>query len=178
MTTTFRSAIAAEIGWTWQDHVGQSPIVDSNRHAFQQSLADGSGLDQCDAVWHVQDQPLPAGQSTILNLDLLEQTLFGNAIVIPLAKVKAILIENRSEAAGGYLLVGGAPVDAWSAPFGAAGDTIRVMPQSPLLLANTHDGWPLDAGAALRLAAVGQDVIYSVAILGTLADSSSSGSGD
>ena len=60
------------------------------------------------------------------------------------------------------------------------GDTIKVMPGSPLLLANVRDGWEVEPGyEALKLQAVGADVIFDIAILGVSVEgengSSSSG---
>jgi hypothetical protein len=157
-------------------------ITDSNRLVFDRSLADGAGADQADAVWHAESQTLLMGQATTLQLDALSQSCFGDTIVISLAKVKAILIVNKNTSGSGCLLVGGAPVDPWHAPFGASGDTVKVMPDGPLLLSNPRDGWEVPIGStALGIAAVGDDVTYDVAILGTLAgqggSSSSSSSG-
>jgi hypothetical protein len=177
MTTTLRSSIAAQLGWTWRDQLGTSAIVDSSRLPFNKSLADGAEADQADAVWHAEDQALSAGQSVTLELDALEQTCFGDTISIPLSRVKAILIVNKNTAGNGYLLVGGAAVDEWHAPFGAAGDTAKVMLQSPLLLVNSRDGWEVELGStALKIAAIGGDVTFDVAILGTLVGQSSSSS--
>jgi len=183
MTTTLRSSITAQLGWTWRDQVGTSLITDSNRLRFDKNLADGAEADQADAVWHAEDQTLSAGQSTTLELDALPQSRFGDTIMIPMAKVKAILIVNKNTAGNGYLRVGGAAVDEWYAPFGASGDTLKVMPDGPLLLANSRNGWDVPTGStALKIAAVDGDVTYDVAILGTLAgeggsSSSSSSSG-
>jgi hypothetical protein len=48
------------------------------------------------------------------------------------------------------------------------GDTLKVMPSSPLLLANVRDGWEVDLGSEmLKIEAVGGDVLFDVAILGT-----------
>ncbi len=177
MTTTLRSSIKAQLAWTWDDRMGTSRITDSNRLQFDKDLPDGADADQADAVWHAEDQTLSAGQWTILELDALELSCFGDTIVIPFSKVKAILIVHRNTSAGGYLLVGGAAADEWYAPFGASGDTVKVMPDSPLLLSNSRDGWDVQfGGSALKIAAVGGDVTYDVAILGTLAGGSSSSS--
>ena len=177
MTTTLRSTIAAQLGWTWHDQLGTCLITDSNRLDFSRDLADGSGSHQADAVWHAQDQTLEAGHSTTLDLDMLQQSLFGDLITIPLATVKAILVVNKNTTESGYLLVGGADADEWDAPFGAAGDTVKVMPGSPLLLANAGDGWPVEAGeSALKIAAVGAGVTFDVAVLGTLPEEGGSSS--
>ena len=177
MTTTLRSSITAQLGWTWQDRVGTSLITDSNRLQFDKDLADGADADQAEAVWHAEAQTLSAGQWTLLELDALELSCFGDTIVIPFSKIKAILIVHRNTSGGGHLLIGGAATDEWYAPFGASGDTVKVMPDSPLLLCHCRDGWDVPFGSsALKIAAVGGDVTYDVAILGTLAGGSSSSS--
>lgn len=177
MTTNLRSSITAQLGWTWNDEVGTSLITDSNRVRFDKSLTNGDEADQADAVWHEEDQTLASGQSTTLELDALEQSRFGETILISLAKVKAILIVNKSTG-GGYLVVGGAAADEWHAPFGAPGDTIKVTADSPLLVANCRDGWDVEPGqTALRIASAGGDVTYDVAVLGTRASEEGSSSG-
>jgi len=179
MTTTLQSSIAAQLGWTWTDQVGSSAIIDSNRFQFRKQLADGVDADEADAVWHVEDEPLAPGASVTFDLDALEQACFGDTITIPLSKVKALLVVNKS--ASGYLLVGAAAEDEWHAPFGAAGNTVKVMPDSPLLLVHSRDGWNVEPGStALKIAAIGAESVFDVAILGTLAGDggSSSSSGE
>jgi hypothetical protein len=169
MTTSLRSAVETHLGWTWRDQVGNAAVVDSNRLAFDLDLPDGDDAGEADAVWHVQNRTLSEGESLLLQLDALEQPLFGDTILVSMDRVKAILIVNRNTEGAAYLLVGGAPADEWSEPFGMAGDTVKVMPGSPLLLANVLDGWPVAAGGAtLRLASVGGSVRFDIAILGTL----------
>lgn len=170
MITTLDSMIGAELGWTWRDRLGTSSVVDSNRHLFSKRLTDGAAAGQANAVWHLEDQTLALGQSLLLELDRLEQSLFGDTITIRLASVKAILIVNQNTASPGYLLVGGAPTAPWHAPFGAAAHTIKVMPGCPLLLANVGSGWPIEADAhLLQLQAAAEPVVFQIAVLGTLA---------
>ncbi len=178
MTTSLRSAVETHLGWTWRDEVGDAAVIDSNRLAFQRDLTDGDDPGEADAVWHAQDRILPEGESLLLQLDALEQPLFGDTILVSLDRVKAILIVNRNTEGAAYLVVGGAAVDEWSEPFGMAGDTIKVMPGSPLLLANVLDGWPVAAsGATLRIASTGGPVAFDVAILGTMSPGAASSSG-
>ncbi len=177
MTTTLRGKVRAEIGWTWRDHVDTAPIIDSNLTRFTLELQDGVGDNQADAVWHAEGQSLAQDQATTVDLDMLDQDLFGDVITIPLDKVKAILIVNKNTTGDGYLLVGGAPLDEWSEPFGASGHKVKVMPGSPLLLANVRDGWDVASGqGALRLQALDGSVSYDVAVLGTLLAGASSSS--
>ena len=177
MTTKLQSAISAQLGWTWRDRVGRAPIVDSNRLRFSKSLADGSATDQSDAVWHAEDRTLAAGESAALALDMLQQTMFGDTISIELSRVKAILIVNRNEDGDGCLLVGGSVDGEWHALFGSPGDSIKVMPDSPLLLANTRAGWDIQSGnSMLNLTAIGDDVTFDIAVLGVLVGSAGSSS--
>jgi len=169
MITTLESVIHVDLGWTWRDHVGVAPIVDSNHHRFTRRLADGTAAGQANAVWHVEDRALAAGQSLTLDLDLLEQSLFGDRITIPLATIKALLIVNKNASEPGRLLVGGATAHPWYAPFGAPDQTVMVLAGNPLLLANTGSGWAVGLeNHALRIAAIDGPVTFDMAILGTL----------
>ncbi len=177
MTSTLTSSLQAQIGWTWRDHVGLAPIVDSNRLPWRLDLADGAGPNQADAVWHAENQSLAADEELLLELDSLPQQLFGDTIYIPLGRVKAILIVSRPTSTG-TLVVGGAEVGEWSAPFGSPGDTLRIGPGAPCLLADVLDGWEVAPESyALRLAAVGGPVEFDVAVIGTLAAEPGSSSG-
>ena len=175
MTTTLQSRIRAELAWTWVDHVDTLPIVDSNRLQITVNIPDGHDIGQADAIWHSSNQSLSAGQSTIYELDQLTQDLFGSFIEIPLDSVKAILINNK--AGDGHLVVGGAASNAWEEPFGAPGDQLTVPPESPLLIANSQDGWIIPVGQTdLKLQAVDGPVTYDIVILGTLATAQPSSS--
>jgi len=177
MTTSLRSTIIGQLGWTWRDHVSTAPITDNNRLQSIQSLANGTGANQADAVWHAEDQSLAGGASTTLELDALEKELFGQTIFVSLLTVRALLLVNTNSSGDGYLLVGGAAGDPWYAPFGSAGDTVKVMPGGLLLLANPGAGWDVQVGASdLKIAAVDEAVGYDVAILGTTTPGGSSSS--
>ncbi len=168
MTTTLRSRIDVQIGWSWRDRLGPFTVTDDNRLQFNRELADGIESGQADVVWHAADQTLPAGESMTLGLAALGQSLFDDVILIPLARVKAILVVNKSEGGTAQLLLGGAGADEWCGPFGMLGDTVKAMPGSPLLLANLREGWNVESGCEmLQLKAVGGDVVFDIAIVGT-----------
>ena len=168
MTTTLRSRIDVQVGWSWRDRLGPFTVTDDNRLQVNRELADGIESGQADVVWHAADQTLPAGESMTFELAALGQSLFDDTIVISLARVKAILVINKSESDDACLLVGGARIDEWCAPFGMLGDTVKVMPGSPLLLANLRDGWSVEAGhEMLQLQAAGGDAVFDIAIVGT-----------
>ena len=169
MTTSLQSRIHAAVAWTWHDRLGDSPIIFSDRLQFVKDLADGSGDNQADAVWYVKNQTVLAGESITYDLDLLEQTMFGDTITVPFARIKGLLIVNKNSSGDGYLLIGGAATNEWDEPFGASGDTLAVMPASPLLLANVRDGWDVtSASRSLKIAAVGNDVTFDISAVGTL----------
>jgi hypothetical protein len=175
MTASLRSRIGVQLGWTWRDHVEAAPITDSNRLQFDQDLGDGDGTDQAQAIWHVEDQMLASGDSTMLDLAALPQPLFGGTLTLSLVGVRAILIVNKGTG-DGFLLVGGAAADPWYAPLGAADDRVKVMPGGALLLAAPRDGWAVEPNQArLLIAASGGNVTYDIAILGSMAGNSSSG---
>jgi hypothetical protein len=176
MTTSLRSTIHARLGWTWRDRAGTTEVVDNSRLETKINLADGAGASQADAVWHAEDATLADGQWVDLELNALEQILFGAPILIRLDRVKTLLIVNKSAGAP-YLRVGAAAAGEWYEPFGAPGNAVKVMPGSPVLLANARDGWSVDAQhARLRLSAVGGTVTFDIAILGTLSDTYGSSS--
>ena len=94
-----------------------------------------------------------------------------------LARVKAILIVNKNAAGIAFLLVGAAGADEFSAPFGMLGDTVKVMPASPLLLANLGEGWSVEPGhEVLMFQAIGGEVVFDIAILGTASEGGSDSS--
>jgi len=170
MTTTLRSTIQVQLGWTWRDGAGTHVVTNSNRFQSSQDLDNGAGSGQADAVWDIVDQSLSAGSSTTLALDDLSRDLFGDTITVALAKVKAVLVVNKNTSGSGHLLLGAAESDEWYAPLGAAGNTVKIMPGAALLLACPQAGWDVAAGAnQLRLEAVGDAVTFDVAIVGVAA---------
>jgi hypothetical protein len=174
MTASLRSNIWAQLGWTWSDHVETAPVTDSNRHQFRTELGDGNGANQAEAVWHAEGETLTSGASTTLDLEALSVSLFGDTLTISLVGVRALSIVNYA-ASDGYLLVGDAAADAWYAPLGTADDRVKVVPGGMMLLANPQEGWPVLPGQTdLKIEAVGGDVTYDIAILGTTTESGSS----
>lgn len=170
MSTDLRSLLNVELGWTWRDRSGAFLVADSNRLQFAKELADGSGIEQADGVWHAADQSLADGASLVLRLGALARSLFGDTMTVALAKVKALVVVNKTTIGDAALIVGAAGTEEWSAPFGAQGDTVKAMRGSPLVLAHLRDGWPVTSpNDALKLAATGGDVLFDLAILGVRA---------
>lgn len=177
MSTSLRSNIKVEFGWTWRDQFGLVAVVDSNRLSATCELTDGAGANQADLTWHATGRSLAIGQSVVYDLGALERPLFGDVITVHFGTVRALLIVNKNTAGNGCLLVGGAGNGEWAAPFGMVGDAVKVMPGSPLVLTNLRDGWAVDWDAdQLKLTAIGDAIAYDIAILGNAAVPSSSSS--
>lgn len=166
---SFQARVSASLGWRWSDGA-----VDSSRLSYAESLLEGSDDNQAEAVWHVEDQTLLSGTSTTLDLTNLTRTVLEDLHTVTFTQVRAVLVVNLSTGSG-ELIVGGAAGDEWSAPFGADGDQLAVPPDSPLLLTNRKTGWDVDdANKNLKLTASGDDVAYSIAIVGNLTATGSS----
>jgi hypothetical protein len=171
MSETLSSEIKTSLGWLNQDALDLSIVSDSARLEFHATLADGTGADQADRVWH-DVRTLTAGTNEDLVLSALPLAIFGDTLNIALAKVKAILLVNAAAVAGENLIVGGALAREWQGPFAAAGDKLVVPADSCLLLINKKSGWAVATGSAdkLRIANGGTgDISYKLAILGTSA---------
>jgi hypothetical protein len=171
---TFKAEIVARKGWDWN-----SGAVDESKLEYVKLLTHGPEANQAEAVWHLEDVELLEGVSATYDLTALTRSVFGDTLITTLLLVKSILLINKSTS-GGKLLLGGAATNEWSECFGADGDSAEVPLDSPLLLSNRKCGWEVDdTHKNLKVAAVGGDVTYSIAIIGTtttaIGDCSSSG---
>lgn len=188
-TREFNSEITAGLGWDWI----QGAVDNSQLRYTKQIIAIADDL-QVEGVWHDESRVLTAGSQDLFDLGRLVRSVLRSPIVTPFILIKAIEIVNLSSGgSAGTLIIGNAPFDGWWEPFGAVNQTVEVPPNSPLMLVNRDDGWPVqgvpdsssssgggaDAQRILRIAAIGGSVTYSIAIIGTLSqpsDSSSSSS--
>ncbi|MHB1033231.1 MAG: hypothetical protein ACYC35_23910 [Pirellulales bacterium] len=173
MADSLSAEIRASLTWLFQDTLDLAVVSDASRLEYSASLADGAGADQADKIWHDRRRVTGGGGTDSLDLTALANTLFGNTISIAMAKVKVILIVNRSTAAGEYLMVGGAAANAFAAPFGGDGDAkVLVGPDSVLLLSDKKDGWTVAAGTGDILCIQNlhaNDIDYEIVIIGTSA---------
>lgn len=116
-------------------------------------LADGTAIDQVDGWWRDRRSLAAAAE----DIDLRGGLTDGFGVAIAFAKLKVLIIRNRSIVAGETLSVGG---DAASVPlFGAVNDIINVGPGGLLVWVNpslagiavtatTGDIIQVDSGAA------------------------------
>ena len=153
----------------WKDAQDLGNILDALAINLDDTLADGVGLDQADLLWH-DERTLTAAAET-LDLTALTRTVFGDSATVNFAKVKALLIKNKSTTAAQVLTVGAAATNAWTNWTSVVGSTFYVQPNgiefkwAPDLAAwavrGTNKNLKIDPGSAT--------IVYRIAILGTSA---------
>ena len=167
MTTTLKSNIHAEFGWTWQDQNGSTVTTNTNRLRAFRDLLNGSGSGQADQIWDNTEKTLASGSVTTLDLTSLDRNIFGTDISLSFALIKGLLIVNRNTTGTAYLKVGSASSNPWYAPLGTATDSLKIPTGGCLLLSHPDAGWSVTSSAkALKLEAVDGEVNYDIVILG------------
>jgi hypothetical protein len=173
MPDTLSVDLKASLAWLLSESLSLSTVSDNASLEYSKSLADGTGADLADLLWHAE-RTVGAGSNDDLDLTALTKTIFGTAVVVNFTKVKAILVINTSSTSGQELRIGGAGGGvAFSAPFNGDADAqIEVGADSCLLLSNKKDGWTVTPGTGdvLRIANPNAAAVtYKIAIIGTSA---------
>ena len=184
--TSFNSRLTGKFGYRWDDGA-----IDEGELTYAKQVVPVDADLQSEAVWHIENRVLASGTQDLWDLGNLNRQVLGDTHTTAFFRIKGILIVNLTD--DGTIIVGNAPFDAWWEPFGAVNQTVEAPPDSPVMLVNRKDGWPVqgtpdsssssgggaDAQRILGIAAVDGDVTYSIVIIGTLSvpsDSSSSSS--
>ena len=140
---TFVAELKASMSWTWDDGA-----VNDDRLDCLQQFSDGNGDGQAEAVWHLEDQVLPAGQSVALDLTALERQILGDLNTIAMTSVRALLVSSDAASAGS-LAVGARP----RTPGARRSRPPPTRPSSrptASALSSPAAGWPVDAGERIR----------------------------
>lgn len=182
MTIALKTNVYAGISFDWQDRTDEGTLVFKDKgHVFlNQVLESGSADLEADQVWHSRPgtyRRLAASASETFDLTALSSEVLGyTATLDPFIEVRSILVINRTSVQGSYLLLGAAASNEFHAPFGAAGDTVRVAGGSQVMLSSLVDGWTVSGSAKnLKIANPSSvDIDYEICILGTTAASTSS----
>lgn len=161
---TYAGNLKTEFGWKWNEGT-----QDNANLVYSKTFTDGTGPNEAEGVWHLEEVELLSGASTTYDLTALTRTVLGDPThTTTFVTIKAIEVVNLSTS-GGTLEVGGAGSNEWSEPFGADGDKVKCPLDSPLVLSSRRCGWEVDGtNKNLKVAAVGGDVTYSIAIVGLL----------
>ena len=177
VTATITATIKAHVSQTYAD--GASSVVEPSI-SYSDSLAAGTGSDQCDEVWSAS-QTVTAAAFDNHDLTSLTQKDSAGATIrtgISFGEVKSILIHNTTDSGtGGYLLVGGGTdgagaLDAFTGSAGEGwlegdGDKLSIPPESMIAM-NFPDGVTVTdtSNDVLCVAAVTQDQAYKIIIVG------------
>lgn len=144
---------------------GVSSLNASRQFHFLDTLADGTGLDQCDLEWEAQ-YTITSGSTQSIDLRGSLTTL-GQSVVM--VRVKLIIIQVVTTTAGYTVEVGGVANDFCS-HLGATGDKIILRGGGLLLLyAPDATAYAVTAGTADILGIknlAGGDCVVNVKILG------------
>lgn len=169
MSTTLTSAgLELSLRWLFENELDLGNALDSNSLPISVSLADGTGADQAEIVWHDRRTLAAAG---VDNLDLAGGLVdaFGNTLAF--TSLKALVLKNRGTASDDVLDIGGHATAALSSPFGAANDKLKLGPDGLLLLWNpSAAGYSVTAGTAdiLRIENTGGNSLdYDIVMIGT-----------
>lgn len=175
MADTLSATLKVSMDWIFKEALDLTYMTDSGSLSYSESIADGTGADQCDKIWH-DSGSLASGASVSLDLaGGLTYTVFGGStITVTFAKVKAILIVNMSETAGEELRLDSSVANGFLGPFnGSATSKIEIGPDSCLFLSSKKDGWAVTAGTGdilkLENPASGAAITYKIVIVGTSA---------
>ena len=125
--------------------------VDALAYSFEQSFTFGTGILECDALWHDE---IDIGGVANVDIDLAGAAVYLDAFgdAPNFAEVKVMIIENLSTSASA-LTVGGAAAtqfDTWLARgAGAAADIINLEPgESKVLISRVDAAGYVSTGAA------------------------------
>jgi len=170
MATSLATTLSLSLRATLTNTLDLSTPKDDLSYAFADALSQGTGLDAGDVLWH-DTRTLTA--TTSENLDLAGSLTNGLGTTVTFAKVKAIIIVNKSTTAGYNLDIGNATSNGWTTMFGGSTHTIKVGPGG--CFANWN---PSLAGFAVTAATGDQlkinngnaaSVDYDIVIIGTSA---------
>lgn len=143
-----------------------SPLDELSKD-YSVTLGSGNGANQGNSHFH-DTRTLAASATEELDLAGGLTGPFGATVTF--TKVKALIIRAASGNVND-VLIGGAAVNAWVAPFGDATDVVKVKPGGTLvLIAPDANGYAVTAGTGDKLkvanSAAGTSVTYDVIVIG------------
>lgn len=165
LTTTARMALKAIMA----SELSLGSAVAELTKPFDDALTSGAGLDSADLVWW-DSRSVGSGSPDDLDLTGGLTSVFGTPLSF--ARLKSVLVHNKSGTASAVLLVGDHPTAAFAGCFGDAGDIVKVGPGGVLFLWNpSAAGYPVISGTAdvLRIAAASGTIEYDVVLVGASA---------
>jgi hypothetical protein len=141
------ATLSAFIAWTALQDSILTRVTDIGSVTSELSLIYGTGLSQCDAIFHDVIE-LPANSSISLDFTDLTRVLFDQEGTLNFNKVRGICVKNQSEDSIGIVNVLATGSNAFTDPFNGGSGNIPVYPTTSFLLSNTILGW--DSGPGHR----------------------------
>lgn len=123
----------------WVDDLSTTAVTDTATVNLAFALANGTGDDQADA-YHKDVITIAAAATATIDLRSLAVKLFGGAGTVSLAKVKTLLVVNRSSTAS--LSVGGSTANRWTA---LAAGAATIGPDGVLYVSHPNGGYATSA---------------------------------
>lgn len=164
MTATLQTDITASVRWNQQDNDGSSArsVIDANAITLIDTLANGTGEDQADVIYHAQ-LSLTATPTT---LDLTDGTMIdmlGNACVFDY--IRTIMVTNAD--GGGYVTLAGTFKEYIAAPGASSG--IYINENGCVLLHNpSANAWNVTASSNDTITLVSSNTsTVDIVIIGT-----------
>lgn len=123
----------------WVDALNTTTITDSATASLTYALANGTGNDQANG-YHKDVLTIAAGGTATVDLRALPLNLFGGTGTVSLAKVKVLLIKNRSATAS--LSAFGSTANRWTALSAGA---VSIGPDGTLYVTHPKGGYATSA---------------------------------
>ncbi len=166
MATTLACLLKLRGLFNFTDDNDLSDPQDSTSIKWDDTLANGTAINQADVIWH--DRRTATAAADDIDLDTSLTDVYGTAA--DFVKVRGIFIHNRSTVSGEYLSVGG-DGNALVNWVGNLSDIVKIGPNGVLLLWSPIDGYAVTAGTGdiLQIDPGADTIEYDIVIIGTSA---------
>ncbi len=169
MADTLTTWIRASLGWAFKETLADASTVnDIGTLEYTLSMPDGvtDASSQSDKIWHWKNATLSTNET--FDLSALTNTVFGATVTIAFVEVTGIFIKNNNTSATNILIVGAAAANAWEAPWGGTGPTIKVPPNGIWMQTNPlGTAWTVNGtNKNLKIAAGAGTISYNIVIVG------------
>lgn len=170
-TLTVTGGIEIKCNWNalYADDINST--ADSVSYQLKPTLSAGTGDNAIKEIYRAR-RTVSAATTTDL-LDLYGGLTDPFGVTINFAKIREILIYNRSAVSGDKILLGGAASNAWSAPFNASATAKIVVPPSGWISWGAYvDGFAVVNASSdvlqVQWSGVSTSIDYDIVLKGTI----------
>lgn len=135
MAASFSLAGTLRVVPSWTDDLNTTTVVDSATALLTFTLTDGTGNGNADG-YYKDVVTIAAGATANIDLRALPLNVMGGTGTLSLAKVKAILVRNRSTTA--TLSAGVSVANRWT---GLSADSLAIGTEGVVYATNLNAGW-------------------------------------